>query len=196
VLEKDLETMSDSVNTMFKDQSDKRKYRRDEDKLFSQAVDALKTADKLYPDSPDQDAADLRSLGVNPDGSFAHDEGRRSRRKRSGAGSRSRNGGGANRASAAGAAFPSPRAAPARVLRPQLNDGQGLLCAGMRLTSGSRIVTRSRSPADWYSGPNMTEVMLILIGAMLVHPDHPRSSTPAPHGAWRSGPLLARAQHG
>jgi hypothetical protein len=28
--------MSDSVNVMFKDQSDKRKYRRDEDRLFNQ----------------------------------------------------------------------------------------------------------------------------------------------------------------
>lgn len=36
----------------FKDQGDKKRYQRDEDKLFKQAVSALKTADELYPDKP------------------------------------------------------------------------------------------------------------------------------------------------
>ncbi len=36
----------------FKDQGDKRQYQHDEDKLFNEAVSALKTADELYPDTP------------------------------------------------------------------------------------------------------------------------------------------------
>eukprot|EP00802_Teleaulax_amphioxeia_P013030 Tamp_13077.p1 GENE.Tamp_13077~~Tamp_13077.p1 ORF type:complete len:256 (-),score=42.36 Tamp_13077:983-1708(-) len=97
-LEKQLEDMSDSVNQMFADQKNKKQYRRDEDRLFNQAVSALKTADRLYPDSPGGGkvtaANDLASLGLNPDGSFAHDEGRRRRRRSSSGG-----GGGYSRSS-------------------------------------------------------------------------------------------------
>lgn len=57
-LERELQRMSDSVNVMFKDQGDKTAYRRDEDRLFKQAVSALKTADQLYPDSPADQAND------------------------------------------------------------------------------------------------------------------------------------------
>uniref|UniRef100_A0A7S0DYX9 Uncharacterized protein n=1 Tax=Hanusia phi TaxID=3032 RepID=A0A7S0DYX9_9CRYP len=78
-LERQLEAMSSSVNTMFKDQNNRRKYRRDEDKLFNQAVSALKTADKLYPDTP---ASGGSGSSSNPDSGFAHDEGRLSRRGR------------------------------------------------------------------------------------------------------------------
>lgn len=35
----------------FSDQGNKRRYQRDEDRLFKEAVSALKTADQLYPDS-------------------------------------------------------------------------------------------------------------------------------------------------
>lgn len=35
----------------FSDQGNKRRYQRDEDRLFKEAVSALKTADELYPDS-------------------------------------------------------------------------------------------------------------------------------------------------
>eukprot|EP00291_Cryptomonas_curvata_P000666 CAMPEP_0172181986 /NCGR_PEP_ID=MMETSP1050-20130122/18139_1 /TAXON_ID=233186 /ORGANISM="Cryptomonas curvata, Strain CCAP979/52" /LENGTH=235 /DNA_ID=CAMNT_0012855363 /DNA_START=191 /DNA_END=894 /DNA_ORIENTATION=- len=57
-LERELQRMSDSVNVMFKDQKWKRAYRRDEDRLFKEAVTALKTADELYPDSPGEQASD------------------------------------------------------------------------------------------------------------------------------------------
>uniref|UniRef100_A0A6U5VJQ8 Uncharacterized protein n=1 Tax=Guillardia theta TaxID=55529 RepID=A0A6U5VJQ8_GUITH len=82
-LERQLEDMSNSVNTMFKDQNSRRKYRRDEDKLFNQAVAALKTADKLYPDTP---ASGGSGGSSNPDSGFAHDEGRLTRRARRGTG--------------------------------------------------------------------------------------------------------------
>jgi len=79
-LERELERMSDSVNVMFKDQGNKRRYRHDEDKLFNQAVHALKVADQLYPDQPGDTSGSLRGLGLShPDASFAHDEGRRQR---------------------------------------------------------------------------------------------------------------------
>mmetsp|Transcript_18961 Transcript_18961/g.27905 ORF Transcript_18961/g.27905 Transcript_18961/m.27905 type:complete len:252 (+) Transcript_18961:38-793(+) len=130
-LEKQLEDMSSSVNTMFSDQKDKKKYRSDEDKLFNQAVSALKTADRLYPDTPGGGKAsaanDLASLGLNADGSFAHDEGRRKRRRTSAV------------------------------------DGG----------SGAGRTTRRRLPISaglksWYSGPNLTETMLILLGCTLL----------------------------
>mmetsp|Transcript_55698 Transcript_55698/g.113864 ORF Transcript_55698/g.113864 Transcript_55698/m.113864 type:complete len:276 (+) Transcript_55698:390-1217(+) len=82
-LERELEKMSSSVNVMFKDQSDKRAYRRDEDKLFNQAVHALKTADQLYPDTPGDSTGSLSGLGLHTDSSFASDDARRRRRSSS-----------------------------------------------------------------------------------------------------------------
>jgi hypothetical protein len=53
----------------FKDQGNKRRYQRDEDKLFNQAVNALKTADELYPDNPKGSSGS--GAGRHADSNFA-----------------------------------------------------------------------------------------------------------------------------
>mmetsp|Transcript_50537 Transcript_50537/g.118953 ORF Transcript_50537/g.118953 Transcript_50537/m.118953 type:complete len:269 (+) Transcript_50537:372-1178(+) len=127
-LEKELERMSDSVNVMFKDQSNKRRYRKDEDKLFNQAVHALKVADKLYPDQPGDNSGSLSGLGLNnADSSFAHDEGRRQRSRATGSRSRS--------------------------------SGQVATRATVR---------RNKQLKDWYFGPSVWELSLVLLGCTML----------------------------
>lgn len=99
--------------------------------LRVQAVSALKTADELYPDTPGGGKAtaanDLASLGLNDDGGFAHDEGRRRR--------------------SAATALGGSR---------------------LRGSAGSRWKSLTPGLKSWYSGPNLKETMLILIGCTLL----------------------------